>query len=369
MNRLATATTATVHNTQASLTALFIDGRLHDLLTYPNHACVPGAIFAARVLRQQKHQGGVFVALPNGQNGFLRRYKTNANLLQGSLVLVQISSYADAPHKAIPLTNKIVLRSPYALITLQAPGIHVSRRVRKTEHIDQLRTWATQAMQTMAVDESYGVVVRSAAVHVPQKDFVADLCAVLARAVHVRDMFRLCVEQKRIDMLLPALSAIEHLKCDWSYIIPPIPQWRMLEGEWQDWSMDNAVDDEALALAAQTSVGLANGAEIHIEATRALVAVDVDTAKDTTPAAALKTNLAMANIIPSALRLRGLGGQIVIDAAPMAQRERNQIETALRAACKNDPVPTTLVGWTALGHMELHRKRIRLPLLADLLPK
>ena len=57
-----------------------------------------------------------------------------------------------------------------------------------------------------------------------------------------------------------------------------------------------------------------------IEPTRALVAVDVNTGPDTSPAASLKANIAAARDLPRQLRLRGLGGQVVVDFAPMPKK-------------------------------------------------
>ncbi|MCA9002375.1 MAG: ribonuclease E/G, partial [Planctomycetes bacterium] len=109
-------------------------------------------------------------------------------------------------------------------------------------------------------------------------------------------------------------------------------------------------------------VALGQGAFAYIEPTRALIAVDVNTGADTSPAAGLKANLGTARALPRALRLRGLGGQIVIDPAPMPKKDRRAFEQALRAAFRTDPIETALVGWTPLGHFELQRKRERLPL-------
>jgi Ribonuclease G/E len=61
-----------------------------------------------------------------------------------------------------------------------------------------------------------------------------------------------------------------------------------------------------------------------------------------------------------------LGGQIVVDAAPMPKKDRRQIEQAARVAFKADAIETSLVGWTPLGHLELQRKRERLPLTESL---
>ena len=95
--------------------------------------------------------------------------------------------------------------------------------------------------------------------------------------------------------------------------------------------------------------------------TRALVAVDINTGGDTSPAAGLKANLAAAKELPRQLRLRGLGGQIVLDLAPMGKKERRGFESTLRAALRRDTTETALVGWTPLGHYELQRKRDRVP--------
>ena len=101
---------------------------------------------------------------------------------------------------------------------------------------------------------------------------------------------------------------------------------------------------------------------LSIEPTRALVAVDVNTGADLSPAAALKANLAAARELPRQLRLRGLGGQVVIDFAPLAKSDRPRIEAALTASLRGDGIDTIIVGWTPLGHLELNRRRRRRPL-------
>ena len=115
------------------------------------------------------------------------------------------------------------------------------------------------------------------------------------------------------------------------------------------------------------AIPLPGGASLIVEPTRALVAVDVNTGPDASPAAGLKANIAAARALPRALRCRGLGGQVTIDFAPSPKKDRRQIETTLRAAFKADPIETVLAGWTPLGHFELQRKRERLP-LSETLP-
>ena len=109
-------------------------------------------------------------------------------------------------------------------------------------------------------------------------------------------------------------------------------------------------------------VRLPGGASAMIEPTRALVAIDVNTGSDSSPAASLKANIALARDLPRQLRLRGLGGQVVIDFAPVPKRDRATLDQVLRAAFKGEASETTLIGWTAMGLFEISRKRDRAPL-------
>jgi Rne/Rng family ribonuclease len=142
---------------------------------------------------------------------------------------------------------------------------------------------------------------------------------------------------------------------------------------WREWSEPADVEQAAGGLelhgaldAIEAAQGirepLPGGAFLYVEPTRALVAVDVNTGADTSLAAGVKANMACARALPRALRLRGLGGQIVIDPAPMPKKDRRAFESALRTALRSDPEETTMVGWTPLGHYELQRKRSRVPL-------
>ena len=124
---------------------------------------------------------------------------------------------------------------------------------------------------------------------------------------------------------------------------------------------DAGVWEEVAALALPL-VPLGQGS-MSVEATRALVAVDVNTGGDLSPAAALKVNLAAAAELPRQLRLRGLGGQVTIDFAPLARADRPRVERALATALAADGIETTVAGWTPLGHLELQRRRARRPLV------
>ena len=119
---------------------------------------------------------------------------------------------------------------------------------------------------------------------------------------------------------------------------------------------------EAVDALLSPRVALPGGGHMMIEPTRALIAVDVNTGPDTSPAASLKANIAAARDLPRQLRLRGLGGQVVVDFAPMPKKDRATLEQQIRVAFKGEAAETSLAGWTPLGMFELVRKRDRVAL-------
>jgi len=111
-------------------------------------------------------------------------------------------------------------------------------------------------------------------------------------------------------------------------------------------------------------VWLKSGGYIVIEQTEALVSVDVNTGKfvrkKCMEETVVRTNLEAAGEIARQLRLRDLGGIIVIDFVDMAQAEgRTQVRVRLDEALRHDPARTHVVGMSELGLMQLTRKRTR----------
>lgn len=124
--------------------------------------------------------------------------------------------------------------------------------------------------------------------------------------------------------------------------------------------------------AASKTVTLPSGGRIIFGETDALTAVDVDIGEAARRGSdfeelALKINLDAAEEIARQLRLRGIGGIIVIDFLHMDSTAfRAQAVNALRRALARDPAPAKVLGMSALGLVEMTRKRIGEPLAARL---
>ena len=281
----------------------------------------------------------MFLKTPDG-SAFLRQIK---GLIPGQPLLVQVTGFAEEG-KAIPVTNKVLFKSRYAIITPDAPGLNISRSIRDEPERDRLLEIAHEAMD----GAEYGLILRSCCAGADSEEIAEDIEAMVALAHTV-------LTDDSTDM--ETLSEGDG---------PHVLAWRDWVEKAEVVTADGGFEEhgvlDALDALAQDLVPLSGGASMYVESTRALVAVDVNTGNDVSLAAGIKANMACARALPRALRLRGLGGQIVLDLAPMPKKDRRPFETALRSAFKADDVETTLVGWTPLGHFELQRKRARAPL-------
>ena len=319
--------------------ALVQDGRLEDLLIDDDSAPRPGAIYRAICDRPVKGQGGMFVKLADGETGYL---KTAKGMKAGDVLLVQVTGVAE-PGKAVPVTDRVLFKSRYVIVTPNAPGINISRQIDDEERREELLA----LVDTALLPEGAGLIMRSNCWEADDEDIQMDIDAMT-------------------DLASKVLADAAGTKPE-----------ALTDGDgphdlaWREWNADAILGednafattgiDEQIAALNSPLVDLGE-ATMYIETTRALVAIDVNTAGDTSPAAALKANMAASRALARQLRLRGLGGQIVVDFAPMSKAQRQPLEQSLRSVFRADPVETSLVGWTAMGLFELSRKRERLPL-------
>jgi Ribonuclease G/E len=332
------------HIGEIEAAAYLLDGKLDDILIDHEDATRPGAIFRAICDRPIKGQGGMMMRLPEGETAFLRHGK---GLRPGQPLLVQVTGISE-DGKAVPVTDRVLFKSRYAIVTPGKPGLNISRQITDEDVRDNLL-----AIANGVFDSPHGLILRSSCEGADEAEVAEDIVAMLSLA----------------DAILEDAEGTT-------------PE-ALTEGDgphtvaWREWTraaevVTKAGSFEALGVLdqigglVQPMVALGEG-HMYVEPTRALVAVDVNTGSDTSPAAALKANIAAARALPRALRLRGLAGQITVDFVSMSKAHRKQVEQSLRASFKADPIETSLVGWTPMGLFEMQRKRERPPFPKHLL--
>jgi len=328
----------------SGMAALLVDGRMVDLMVDPplnNPTPRPEAIYRGILERPLKGMHGAMLKLPNGQTAFLKEAK---GLAPGAPVIVQVSTFADGG-KAAPVGRKLIFKSRYAIVTPANPGFNIARSIREDDERDRL----LGVLNAVSGDGTEGIILRSACEGTDEDTIAEDI----ENMLHMCRSVLSAADGKVPELLLDAPAAAIRA--------------------WRDWDAPDQVEERAgcfadhgvldyMDAALEDRIDLGDSAWISIEPTRALIAIDVNTGGDFSPSAGIKTNLKAAKEISRQLLLRGLGGQITIDFAPMPKRERLKLENTLKAAFRKDGVDTILAGWTPLGNMELQRKRERLPL-------
>lgn len=318
--------------------ALLEDGRLIDLLI-DSDAPRPGAIYRAIADKPVKGQGGMFMQTPDG-SAFLRQIK---GLAPGQALLVQVTGYAEEG-KALPVTERLLFKSRYAIVTPDAPGLNISRKIRDEEMRDLLLGIAHEVMG----GSDMGLILRSSCEGAEAGEIAEDIAAMHDLAVAVMGD-----AEGGAEALTEGDGPHALAWRDWT----DEAQIETDEGGFEAHGVLDAIDDLSAAV-----VRLSGGASMYVEPTRAFIAVDVNTGADTSLAAGTKANIAAARDLPRQLRLRGLGGQVILDLAPMPKKDRPGFESALRKALREDGIDTVMAGFTPLGNYELQRKRARLPL-------
>ena len=111
-------------------------------------------------------------------------------------------------------------------------------------------------------------------------------------------------------------------------------------------------------------IRLENGAYLIVDQMEALTVIDVNTGKYTgsigLEQTVFETNLQAAEEIAHLLRLRDIGGIIIVDFIDMAEEEhRSAVFERLERITRHDRTKTIVVGWTQLGLLEITRKKIR----------
>jgi len=130
------------------------------------------------------------------------------------------------------------------------------------------------------------------------------------------------------------------------------------------------IEDE-IRRALDSKVPLKSGGYLVIEQTEAMITIDVNTGgyvgSHTLEETVFRTNLEAAVAVPRQLRLRNLGGIIIVDFIDMMDPEhQRQVLRALEKASEGDPARVRISGFSSLGLVEMSRKRTRESLLQQL---
>ncbi len=283
--------------------------------------------------------------------------------------------------KGARLTSEITIPSRYLVYLPSGRNVGVSSRIECAEERARLKTMLQSAMLEQAIPG--GFIVRTAAEGVSDASLVRDMLflhklwrdiaeraqrAAAGRLVHedlpivlrtLRDLVGEDVEKVRIDS-----RETYHRAAHFAERMEPelLPLLEHYSGERPIFELYNVEDEIQRAL--ERKVPLKSGGYLVVDQTEAMTTVDVNTGgyvgHRTLEETIFKTNLEAAQAIARQLRLRNLGGIIILDFIDMHEQEhREQVSAALQKALERDHAKTKVSAVSSLGLIEMTRKRTR----------
>lgn len=378
-------------------TALLEDGEVVEInIDRAAHRSKIGDIFVGRVEAVEKALQAAFITLPEGLPGYLSLHEASALLSEGAGALPPIERFIDKGQwviveatrdtigdKGPSLTSQVTLAGRLLAYRPFKEGITVSGRIGIESERERLRETAKAATAHIPVG---GFIVRTLAADADESalkeeadTLYGDWQEVAAKA---KDPSRpVCIyhEMEPVERALRdwASPEIGRISVDGRALYAqargylkthaPALAERLEVHTSPDLLFESAGVEAAIEEALNSRVELPRGGWFTVEHTEALTAIDVNSGDNMSEPdrehTALSTNLRAVGPIVRQLRLRDIGGMILIDFIHMEGAEnRRKVLQAMKDALKRDRAPGQLMGWSGLGLFELTRKRTRKPL-------
>jgi len=301
-------------------------------------------------------------------------------LHEGQQLMVQVAKDPIAG-KGARLTTQLAIASRYMVLMPFSDHIGISQRIDDEAERDRLKDLVEDVRRSESV--GMGFIVRTAAEGADREPIAADV-RVLARIwdrimerkravqcpalvyqelpLHIRvirDMVTPQVEVIRIDHQA-TYERVREFVCEF---LPEFSE-RLVRYDDVRPLFERYGIDEELNRSLARKVPLKSGGYLVIEQTEAMISIDVNTGgylgSNSLEETVFRTNLEAAQTIPRQLRLRNLGGIIVIDFIDMEEEEhQRQVLRALEKACEGDPAKIRIEGFSSLGLVQMSRKRTR----------
>jgi ribonuclease E len=378
------------------LRVAIVDGQsLYDLdLEIPSREQKKSNIYKARITRVEPSLEACFVDYGAERHGFLplkeiaREYFTAGAdpnkagirelLKEGQQLIVQVEK-EERGNKGAALTTYISLAGRYMVLMPNSPNAGgVSRRIEGED-----RQALKEALQHVTVPEEMGLIVRTAGVGRDAEelqwdlDYLLQLWKAISEAAAAKSAPFLIYQESKL--FIRALR--DYLRADIGEILIDEPSLYEDARQFMQQVMPNSLRklklyDDTVPLftrfqietqiesAYDRNVRLPSGGSIVIDPTEALTSIDINSSRATKGSdiedTAFHTNCEAAVEIARQLRIRDLGGLVVIDFIDMeSSRHQREVEEKLRNALKLDRARVQLGRISRFGLMELSRQRLR----------
>ncbi len=383
---------------QEELRVALVDGqKLYDLsIEIPSREQKKGNIYKARITRVEQSLEAAFVEYGSARQGFLplkevareyyrfqpapgARFNIRDVLQEGQDLLVQVEK-DERGNKGAALTTYISLAGRFLVLMPNNPRAGgVSRRIEGED-----RDVTRDSLEQLRLPDGMGTIVRTAGVGRAPEELQWDLetlranwDAIVTAAGERPASFLVYQESDAVtralrdylsdeigEVLIDEQAAYERA-LEYVQRFQTVDAQRQLKLYTDDVPLFTRYQIESQIESAHAhTVTLPSGGSVVIDYTEALVSIDINSARATRGAdietTAFNTNLEAAEEIARQLRIRDLGGLIVIDFIDMESKKNQQeVEERLREAVRADRARIQLGRISRFGLMEMSRQRLR----------
>ena len=379
------------------LRVALVDGqRLYDLdIESPGHEQKKSNIYKAKITRIEPSLEAAFVDYGADRHGFLpmkeiaREYfpkgysfqgRPNIKdvLTEGQEVIVQIDK-EERGQKGAALTTFISLAGSYLVLMPNNPRAGgISRRIEGDERSD-----LKASLSKLDLPKGMGLIVRTAGVGKDYDELEWDLSVLLHHwkaieeaassrpapfLIHqetnvilraIRDYLRRDIGEVLIDRPKTFESVKKHIEVVRPDFASKVKLYTNDVPLFTHYQIETQIES-----AFQREVRLPSGGSIVIDPTEAMTSIDINSARATKGSdieeTAFNTNLEAADEVARQLRLRDLGGLVVIDFIDMTPvRHQREVENRMRDAVKQDRARIQLGRISRFGLLEMSRQRLR----------
>ena len=381
---------------EEELRVAIVDGQtLYDIdIEQPSKEQKKSNIYKGRITRLEPSLEAAFVEYGGERHGFLPLKEISRDYFQagvdhnkaglkellreGQEVVVQVDK-DERGNKGAALTTFISLAGRYMVLMPNSPTAGgVSRRIEGDD-----RAALKQAMDALAIPEDMGVIIRTAGVGRDAEELQWDLDYLLqvwrsvAEAALSKPAPFLIYQESRL--IVRALR--DYLRSDVGEILVDTDELYATAKEFMEQVMPHNLrklkhytDDiplfnrfqieSQIEGAYERNVRLPSGGSIVVDQTEALTAIDVNSSRSTKGSdiedTAFQTNMEAADEVARQLRLRDLGGLVVIDFIDMSSsKHQRDVENRLQNALKYDRARVQIGRISRFGLMEMSRQRLR----------
>ena len=380
------------------LRVAIVDGQnLLDVdIETPAQAQKKSNIYKGRIVRIEPSLDAAFVDYGSERHGFLpfkeiareylrdsggdadRRQAVQEAVSPGQEVIVQVEK-EERGNKGAALTTFVSLAGRYLVLMANNPGAGgISRRVEGEE-----RAELREALASLEIPDGIGLIVRTAGVGRSAEelqsdvDYLLQVWGAIQRAAPerpapfliyqesniviraLRDYFRKDIQEILVDTPEVYEQAREFMSLVMPGSVSQLKHYRDRVPLFSRYQIETRIEG-----AFDHKVRLPSGGSLVIDHTEALVSIDINSARATRASdieqTALQTNLEAADEIARQLRIRDIGGLVVIDFIDMTPtRHQREVENRLREALEMDRARIQTGNISRFGLLEMSRQRLR----------